>query len=176
MENIEMLIKGIGLNAQKLAAMSLDCVVTDVDQLTVAFAISNLAEIARTLSVAEKGENQYVAAHKALDIGWNPTLRETLVKEGYFREGLHGLLKLAETNSVAGSRLMPVFEEAVSIYKEIGVSKSLKRKLENYMKKKLDTDGFAISHLNEDGKVMVKTAEWVNKQLGDETVPKTDAS
>ena len=44
------------------------------------------------------------------------------------------------------------------------------------MKKKLDTDGFAISHLNEDGKVMVKTAEWVNKQLGDETVPKTDVS
>ena len=169
-----MLIKGIGLNAQKLAAMSLDYVVTDMDQLTVALAISNLTEIAHTLSVAEEGENQYVAAHKALDIGWNPTLRETLVKEGYFSEGLRGLLELAETSSVAGSRLMPVFEEAVSIYKEVGVSKSLKRKLENYMKKKLDTDGFAISHRNEDGKVMVKTAEWVNKKLDDEPGRKPD--
>ena len=169
-----MLIKAMGANAEKLAAMNLDYVVSDVDQLTVALALSDLTEIAHTLSNANEGEVQYVAAHKAMDIGWNPTLREDLMKKGFFVSGLRGLLELAETSCLAGSRLMPVFEEAISNHKELGIPNLLKYKLKNYMKKKLETDGFAISHMDGEGKTMVRTAEWVNEKVRNAYVHEDD--
>ena len=172
MNEIMKFVDEMGAKAQMIADLMLASVIADVELLTVALAISNLTEIVHTLSLAKEGDNQYVAAHKALDIGWNPSIREALVGKGFFEKGLHGLLDLAEGSSVAGSRLMPVFEEAVSIYKELGVSKDLKRKLKNFMEKKLETEGFAISHRNEEGKVLVKTAEWVNKKVSEARVAK----
>ena len=172
MNDIKKFVADLGARAQMIANLTMANVIVDVELLTVALAISNLAEIAHTLSFAKEGEVQYVAAHKALDIGWNLSIREALVEKGYFAEGLRGLLDLAETNPVAGSRLMPVFEEAVSIHNELGVSKELKRNLKNFMEKTLETEGFALSHRNEEGKFMVKTADWVNKKVSKASVAK----
>ena len=163
MKELKKLVDSLGAKAQMVAAINLGDMIDDVDLLAVALSMSNLTEVARTLSAAEEAEMSYIAAHKALDIGWNPSIRETLIEAEYFAKGLCGLLELAETNPVAGSRLMPVFEEAVSIHKELGITKELKCNLKNFMERKLEFEGFAISHRDEEGKVMVRTAEWVNK-------------
>lgn len=165
MNKVKNLVAGLGLNAQRIANIKLEDVIDDVNLLTVALCTSNLHLIARTLSFADEGENSYIAAHKALDIGWNPSIRERLAKDGYFTDGLRGLLELAERNSTVGSRLMPVFDEAVSIYKDLRIPKKLKSQLKRYFNQKLDTDGFAISHIDEDGKVFVKTARWVEEKV-----------
>ena len=162
---VKKLIDDLGNKAQFVANIKLESVIEDVDLLTVALCTSNLHEIARTLSYANEGDNSYVAAHRALDIGWNPSIRESLADKGYFAAGLRGLLELAERWSVLGCRLMPVFEEAVSLDKDLGIPKKLKSQLKSYINQKLDADGFAISHIDEDGKVSVKTARWIEEKV-----------
>ena len=165
MQNFKKLIDDLGAKAQMIASVKLESVIDDVDLLTVALCTSNLTVVSQTLSFSNEGENGYIAAHKALDIGWNPSIRETLANNGYFTEGFRGLLKLAEQNPIAGSRLMPVFEEAVSIYKDLGLPKKLKSELKSYINQKLETDGFAIGNINEDGKTPVNVARWVEAKL-----------
>lgn len=165
MNELKILVDSLGAKAQQVAALKLEDVVDNVDQLTVALSISNLTVVAQTICFSKEGEIGHIAAHKALDIGWNPSKREALAGAGYFAEGLRGLLELAEHHSDAGSRLMPVFEEAVSIHKELRIPKGLVRKLKNYLNEKLDSDGFAISNPDETGKYFVKTAEWVNAKF-----------
>lgn len=162
MNELKKLVDSLGAKAQQVAALKLEDVVNDVDLLTVALSLSNLTVVARTISFSKEGATSHIAAHKALDIGWNPSIREALAKAGYFAEGLRGLLELAEQHALTGSRLMPVFEEAVSIHKELRIPKGIVRELKNYLSKKLDSDGFAIGNPDEDGKYFVKTAEWVN--------------
>lgn len=165
MKELKELVDSLGAKAQLVADLKLENVVNDVDQLVVALSMSNLTVVARTISFSKEGETGHIAAHKALDIGWNPSIREALAEAGYFAEGLRGLLELAEKHSLTGSRLMPVFEEAVSIHKELRIPKGLVRKLKTYLNEKLDSDGFAISNPDDDGKVSVKTAEWVNAKF-----------
>ena len=165
MNEIKKLIDDLAAQAQKIAGISLDEVVDDVDLLTVALATSNLTVVARTLSFAKEGEKGYIAAHRALDIGWNPSIREALVAKGFFTEGLRGLLNLAEANPIAGSRLMPIFEEAVEIHKDLGIPKKLLRSLKTFVNDKLETDGFSIGNINEDGKTPVNIAKWVEEKL-----------
>lgn len=153
---------------QQTADLMLVNVITDPHQLVVALALSDFEEIAETLSVVTEHEACYVAAHTALDIGCNPTVRETMAKSNYFAEVLRGLLELAETDPMIGSRLVPVFDEAVSVHKDLRIPKALKRKLEEYTAKKLEIDGFAIGRRDADGNLRVKTAAWVNKKVEDE--------
>lgn len=162
MNELKKLADSLGAKAQQVAALKLEDVVNDVDLLTVALSMSNLTVVARAISFSKEGETSHIAAHKALDIGWNPSIREALAEAGYFAEGLCGLLELAEHHSPTGSRLMPIFEEAVSIHKELRIPKGLVRKLKNYFNEKLEADGFAIGNPDEEGKYFVKTAEWVN--------------
>lgn len=145
----------------EVASLMVADYVDDIDLLTVALAISSMRDIAFTLNQAKRSDIRYIAAHKALDIGWNVALRDSLAKAGYFENGLRGLLELSEENPNLGSRLMPTFSEAISIYKEIGLSKSFKRELEHYVTQKKETDGFAITRICDDGKVMVYLAEWL---------------
>ena len=165
MKEFKKLIDALGGKAQMVANIKLESMIDDVDLLTFALCTSNLTVVSQTLSFSNEGETGYIAAHKALDVGWNPTIRETLATNGYFTEGFRGLLKLAERNPIVGSRLMPVFEEAVSIYKELGLPKKLRSELKNYINKKLETDGFAIGNINEDGKTPVNVARWVEAKL-----------
>lgn len=154
--------------AQMTADMMLASVITDPHQLTVALTVSDFEDIAETLADAAECEICHVAAHMALDIGCNPSYRSALAEKGYFTEGLRGLLDLAEADPVVGSRLVPVFDKAVSVHKDLGISGALKRKLREYTKKKLESDGFAIGCRDEDGKIRVKAAEWVNKKVEEE--------
>lgn len=165
MQNFKKLIDELGAKAQMVANIKLESVIDDADLLTVALCTSNLTVVSQTLSFSNEGETGYIAAHKALDVGWNPTIRETLAKNGYFTEGFRGLLKLAERDPIVGSRLMPVFEEAVSIYKELGLPKKLRSQLKSYITQKLETDGFAIGNINEDGKTPVNIASWVEEKF-----------
>lgn len=164
MNTMKELIKKLGDKANEIAKLMLADVVDDVDLLTVALSASGLHEIAHTLSYAKKGEIRYTAAHQALDIGWNPDHREVLVKTGYLANGVSGLLEVAKNNPTAGSRLMPVFAEVLDQYKDFGLSKKLRCELKNYMNQKLNDEGFAISGITEEGKIKVKTAEWVNEK------------
>ena len=164
MNNLKNLIDSLGNKAQLVGALTLADVVADIDLLTVALCASGLDEIAHTLSFAKESQNRYIAAHKALDIGWNPTIREALASKGFFSDGVRGLLALAKSNSLAGSRLMPVFEELLSVHQDLRISKKLRCEIKNYINQKLETDGFAIS-FEEDGKILVKTANWVNDKF-----------
>lgn len=159
------LVKRLGDKAQEIANLMLADVIDDVDLLTVALSASGLQEIAHTLSYAKKDEVRYVAAHQALDIGWNPGLRVKLQEEAYLSKGVAGLLEVAKGNADTGSRLMPVFEEVLAQYKDFGISKKLRCEIKNYMNQKLDDEGFAITSITEEGKVMVKTADWVNERV-----------
>lgn len=168
MNDVKELVENLGASAQQVASLELKDVVSDVDLLTVALCTSGLVTIARTLSSAKEGENVHTAAHRALDIGWNISLRSALAEKGYFAEGVRSLLELAEENPLAGSRLMPVFDEIASVYKDLCIPKKLKRQVADYYNKKLDTDGFAIGPMDENGKTMVRTAEWVNRMVTNE--------
>ena len=163
MKELKNFVDSMAAKAQLVADLKLESVVNDVDLLTVA--LSNLTLVARTISFSKEGEIGHIAAHKALDIGWNPSIREALAEAGYFAEGLRGLLELAEKHVLTGSRLMPIFEEALDIHKELCIPKSLKRRIKNYINEKLETDGFAISNPDDEGKVSVKTAGWVNAKF-----------
>ena len=162
---METLIKNFGDKAHEIANMLLADVIDDVDLLTVALSATGLREIAYTLSYAKKGEIRYTAAHQALDIGWNPDWREELQKEEYLAKGVAGLLEVAKTFPDAGSRLMPVFEEVLDQYKDFGLSKKLRCELKNYMNQKLNAEGFSITSITDDGKINVKTADWVNEKV-----------
>ena len=153
---------------QQAADLSLSSVITDPHQLLVALALSDFEVIAEMLSASTGHDACHILAHQALDIGCNPTMRRSMAKRGYFTEVLRGLLELAEKDPVAGSRLVPVFDEALVVCKELRISKALKRKLKEYTEMKLETDGFAIGRRGADGKIGVKTADWVNKMAGAE--------
>ena len=150
---------------QQIAGMMLTSVITDPHQLVVALALSDFEVIAEILSVTTEREPCHIIAHQALDIGCNPSVRRNLAKCDYFTEVLRGLLELAEKDPVVGSRLVPVFDEAVSVHKDLRISKALKCELKEYTGKKLEADGFAIGRRGADGKIRVKTAEWVNKKI-----------
>ena len=172
MKELKKLIDDLAVKAQKTAALSLTSIITDPHQLLVALALSDFEVIAETLSVATEHDACHIVAHQALDIGCNPKKRRSMAKCGYFTEVLRGLLELAEKDPVAGSRLVPVFDEAVSVHKDLRIPKALKRKLQEYTEKKLETDGFAIGRRDADGKIRVKTAEWVNKKVSEARVAK----
>ena len=148
---------------QQTADLSLSSVITDPHQLLVALSLSDFEVIAEMLSASTGHDACHIMAHQALDIGCNPTTRRSMAKCGYFTEVLRGLLELAEKDPVVGSRLVPVFDEAVSVHKDLRIPKELKCKLKEYTEKKLETDGFAIGRRGADGKIIVKTAAWVNE-------------
>lgn len=154
--------------AQQTADLTLTSIITDPHQLVVALALSDFEEIAEVLSATSEHKACHIVAHQALDIGCNPSVRRQMARCNYFNEALRGLLELAEADPMVGSRLVPVFEEAVSEHKELNLSKVLKRKLKEFTEKKLEADGFAIGRRGADGKIRVKTAEWVNKKAEEE--------
>ena len=172
MNELKKLVNDLAVKAQKTAALSLTSIITDPHQLLVALALSDFEVIAETLSVATEHDACHIVAHQALDIGCNPKKRRSMAKCGYFTEVLRGLLELAEKDPVAGSRLVPVFDEAVSVHKDLCIPKALQHKLKEYTEKKLETEGFAIGRRGADGKIMVKTAKWVEEKLDQEAPSK----
>lgn len=138
-------------------------VIEDVDLLTVALCAGCLEEISHTIFLSNEGEDKHTAAHRALDLGWNPVLRERKVRAGYFEKGLRGLIDLSKRNPDAGSRLMPIFCEMVSDPSKYGLPKILVRETVRYMEAIRERDGFAIVCMNDDGKVVVKPARSLCK-------------
>ena len=124
-------------------------VVEDVDLLTVALCAGNFNEIKNTLFDAKSNETKHIAAHKALDLGFNPALRKSMAKNGFFAKGLFGLLEIAKKNPAAGSRLMPIFCAMITDDKKYAISSCLKNQVLNFMNQKRDQDGFAITGLND---------------------------
>lgn len=173
MDNFKNFFADFCARVQQAADLMLANVISDPHQLTVALTVSDFEEIAETVRDAAECEVCYAAAHMALDIGCKPALRNALAEKGYFAEGLRGLLELAEADPMVGSRLVPVFDEAVAVHKDLRISRALKRKLKEYTEKKLEADGFAIGRRDEDGKIRVKTADWVNKKV-EEALTQTD--
>ena len=159
------LFEKLQAKAREIANLTLADVVEDPDLLTVALSLTDLKEIAITLCRSQKDDMSYIAAHQALDIGWKPDLREALIEDGYFASGIEGLLELATKVPDAGSRLMPIFGEVISEHVKIGLSKKLLRKVKTYMNEKKDSDGFAITGFNDEGKAHITVADWVANEL-----------
>lgn len=150
--------------ADEIAKLMVADVVKDVDLLTVALCVCSMREVSFTIRHAQEGDIRYRAAHKSLDICWVPELREKLIAEGYFEKNFRGLLNLSMMNSDAGCRLMPVFNEAVVAYKKLGISKKFKRELERFMEDKKEKDGFAITAITDDGRVIIHAASWLTAE------------
>ena len=159
------LFEKLQIKAREIGNLNLTDVVDDPDLLTVALSLTDLREIAITLCRSQKNDPGYIAAHQALDIGWKPDLREALAEDGYFSDGIKGLLELSKKVPDAGSRLMPIFNEVLSPHVEIGLSKKLLRKVKTYMNEKKDADGFEITDIGDDGKIIVRAASWVTNEL-----------
>ncbi len=156
MENI---IKNIRAKAAKISAIMLGDLISDVDLLTVALSMGNINQIAETVMTASEGSCQYIAAHRAIDIGWKPPLRDAKVRAGYFSQGLIGLIELSKHNPVLATRLIPVWGEMLHKSKELGISNKLKHEAEVYMQSVFEHDGFAITHIDNDGYVEVTLNE-----------------
>lgn len=144
--------------ARRIANIMIADVVTDVDLLTVALCAGYFDEIAYTIHMSSEGEVKHTAAHRALDLGWKPDLREQMIRDGYFAEGLRGLMDVAKKNPDAGSRLMPVFHEMLSDYRKYGLPEHLAHELASLMEAIRERDGFAITSMNDNGKVVVTPA------------------
>ena len=160
------MIKGLGEKASAVASIMLADIIHDVDLLTVALCAGNLNEIAYTICYSNEGDYKHTAAHKALDLGWKPALREDKVNEGYFKKGLRGLIDLAKQYPDTGSRLMPVFCEMVANHRDYGVPRKLKREAICCMEQIRQRDGFAITSISDDGKVHVKASDDILEALG----------
>lgn len=143
-------IENLHMNAISIANTRVADYVKDVDLLTVALCAGNLNEIANTLYDAPNADYKHVAAHRALDLGWNPALRKEKANAGFFANGLRGLLELSKQDSAAGTCLMPIFCELVSNPEKYGISSKLSAQLKNYMRDKKSIDGFAITCINDD--------------------------
>ena len=127
-----------------------------------------MSEIAATLYFTSAGDIRHTAAHKALDLGWNWDLRESVAKRGYFASGLRGLMEVAKKNPDVGSRLMPSMRAMISDCKKYGIPKKLRRETQRYLESVQERDGFAIlSILDDECKVVVRAADGV---FGDERV------
>lgn len=157
---IEMIQK-LKKKAGEIADIKLYEIIPDVDLLAVALSAVSLKEIAQTIMVSHENECKHTAAHKALDIGWNPTLRAKKLREGYFSEGLKGLIELSKQDPDIATRLMPVLAVMVGRRKEFGISKKLKGKAMRYMKSIYNRDGFAIANIDDDGHVEVQLHESI---------------
>lgn len=144
--------------ARRIANIMIADVVTDVDLLTVALCAGCFDEIVRTIHLSSEGEVKHTAAHRALDLGWKPELREQMIRDGYFAEGLRGLMEVAKKNPDVGSRLMPVFYEMISDYRKYGLPEDLAHELASLMEAIRERDGFAITSMNDNGKVVVTPA------------------
>lgn len=160
MKIMDYLFKNLHKKVLSIANSRVADVVEDIDLLTVALCAGNFNEIKNTLFDAKNNETKYIAAHKALDLGFNPVLRKNMAKNGYFAKGLSGLLEVAKKNPDAGSRLMPIFCEMITEHKKYGISRSLRNQVVDYINKKRDQDGFAITGLNDDDeKVSISVAD-----------------
>lgn len=145
--------------ASYIANLRLADLIMDVDLLTVALCADVFPETVLALKDAQVGDRCHLAAHKAIDLGFNDSLRNNAAKEGFFANGLRGLMKLADQNPDTGARLMPIFHAAISDCKRHGISKKLKCEIESYMECKRQHDGFSIVRYTEDGKVIIKAAD-----------------
>ena len=119
--------------ASYIANLRLADLIMDVDLLTVALSADVFPETMLALKNARTDDHGYVAAHRAIDVGFNNLLRDKALKEGFFAKGARGLLKLADQEPDIGARLMPVFNTMVSNCKYYGISKKLKHEIEVYM-------------------------------------------
>lgn len=165
MKSMVELFEKLNKKAHKIASMTVATMIDDVDQLTVALCAGNLNEIAFALH-EQPDESKREAARRALELGCNPVKRKSAACEGFFANGLYGLLDLAEADPDNGSRLMPIFNELVSNCKKYGIHKKLKVRTKNYMIAKKETDGFAIMGYDIDtGAAVVYAADWVSDAL-----------
>ena len=160
------LFERLNTRAEKIVNMMVADVVDDIDLLTVALCAGNLIEIIRTMRVTDLDEGKKEAVRKAYELGTHPIMLNAAASNGFFAEGLHGLLDLAEKDSDTGSRLMPIFNELVSNCKKYGIPKKIKVRVKNYMIEKKNRDGFA-STLYDDatGRIDIHAADWVNEAL-----------
>ena len=152
------LFKKLNEKASEIVSLKLADLIDDVDLLTVALCAGNLSEIVRTIHTAREGECDHEAAHAALDLGWNPSLREAKARDGFFAKGLCGLMDLSKQHPDTGTRLMPILGEMVSDCKKYGISEKLKCETTCYMYHIRQRDGFAITYIGDDGKVIIKPA------------------
>ena len=157
-KTMEELFAELNRKALNIVNIMLADIILDVDFLTVALCAGNFGEIEKTIFMSDEGENGYIAAHRALDLGWKPEVREQRVQAGYFASGLRGLIDLAKQNPDAGSRLMPVFAEMVSDPEKYGLSTKLVHETVCYMEHIRQRDGFAIANITNDGKVVLCAA------------------
>lgn len=153
------LFERLNEKASFIANLHLVDLIMDVDLLAVALCADVIPETVLALKDAQAGDYGYIAAHKAIDLGFNSSMRSKAAKEGYFAKGLRGLLNLAALVPDTGARLMPVFYAVVSNYRYYGIPKKLKSEIESYMEHKRQHDGFAIMHHSEDGNIVVKAAD-----------------
>lgn len=153
-------LKKLHDKADRIANLMLIDIIHDADLLTVALCAGTIDALAHTLCRAKEGEYGYIAAHKAMDIGCKPDVRDAMKKVGYFAKGLRGLLELAERDPDAGARLMPVFCTMASEYRKYGVPRKLKNEVMHHMEYMYKRDGFAIT-LIDDGSAKVKVSDEV---------------
>lgn len=142
-----------------IANLRLVDLIMDVDLLTVALCADVFSETVLALRDAQTGDRCHLAAHKAIDLGFNDSLRSTKAKEGFFAKGVRGLMELGDQQPDTGTRLMPIFYAMASDCKCYGLSKKLKHEIENYIERKRQHDGFAIVSHTEGGRVIIKAAK-----------------
>lgn len=145
--------------ALDIAKLRLADLIMDVDLLALALCADAFEETLLTLKDAQQGDRCYLAAHQAFDIGFNVSIRKAMASNGFFANGLRRLLTLADQQADTGARLMPVFYSVVSDYTRYGISKKLKREIEDYLERKRQHDGFAIMGSSKDGRVIIKAAK-----------------
>lgn len=145
--------------AQNVAKLRLADLIMDVDLLALALCADAFEETILALKDAQYGDRCYLAAHQAIDIGFNVSMRKAMASQGFFANGLRRLLALAEQQSDTGARLMPIFYAVTSNHTYYGISKKLKREIEDYIECKRQHDGFAIMGRSKDGRVIIKAAK-----------------
>ena len=156
---MEKIFKSIRSRAAKIAEMMLCEHINDVRLLTIALCMSNFAQIVDTIMASKEGSYKHEAAHAALDIAWQPSLKSAKARAGYFSEGLRDLVELSKQNPDLATRLVPVFGEMLHKSKELGISQALKREVVDYVEYIFERDGFAITDTDDDGFVKVTLNE-----------------
>lgn len=136
-------------------SIPIESVVPNLRNLMVALYLSDPGEEVRIRELYADDNIVHHALNTVNKLRNDKELRDVFIDGGFFDEQLELLLDIAKKRVLAGSRLVPVFCQALREAEELKISAELQEKIIAHIEWQRDKDGFAISELSEENNHIV---------------------
>lgn len=134
---------------ERIAHIRFHHFIADMDMLTVALYAGHIVETVYCLHLTV-GSVPQMAAEKAKAFHFNMDMIQQAARAGYFEKNIEKLLALGESNADYGAKLVQVFWCFMEHIEEHRLSKSVVKKMDQFIKDQGWMHGFIIKHQSED--------------------------